>query len=888
MNTPAPASLLALMNDRQTRRLMRLSFPHNDGPDALLLVNRLDAAEALSRDFRFTVQLLSDDARIELKHLQGKMLTVELVREDGSLRYFNGYVFEFRLTGTDGGQACYEAVVLPWLAYLRLRRDNYLFHYHNLAEQTEAIFSDYPVRDSQLRISGPDPVMTDACQFGESDYNYLHRRWEAAGWYYWYEHRADGHSLILSNDSTQAPAIDGEQPGIPYQDQAGSLDDDAIASWSPVRRLVPASVALSSFDFKQPRPQHSDTPTNNRQGDVLAQEVYEYSGGYGFKNSSDGDDQSRLRMEAIEATGKCFEARGNDRTAQPGRWFQLTGHYEAQDSGYLITEVRHQISNNYQSRYNEGASYQNRLTCLRKTIPWRPGRGYNSSEPKIFGLQTALVVGPPGEEIHTDEYGRVRVQFHWDRKGRHNDQSSAWIRVATPWSGNQFGMTAIPRIGSEVIVQFLDGNPDRPLITGMVPNAATLPPWSLPANKTQSGILSRSTPGGAYDNANAIRFEDKKGQEQLWLHAEKDQLTEVEHDESKWVGHDRSKTIDHDETSHIRHNRTETVGNDENITVHNHRTERVDHNETISIGDHRDETVGQNETIRIGQNRTETVVGNESITVQKNRSRKVGQNEILSISNNRDKTVGSSETDQIAKSWSVQVGKMKTETVGMASIDNVGLAKMSNIGVAYSLLVGMLRNTVVGMTDRLNVGKSRSVSVGDTQEVHIGKTETRTVGKTQINSVGEHLELVCGAAKIVLRSDGSIYLQGSHIEIQGSAQINADAAIVQINCGASKSPPPAPPKEADAASSANESATDASAGAAEVVPEPNLSTLLEGGRNAVNTLNQLKGMAQTLQAAKHGDTGAVASIATGIGGAVSTLQATSQHEVSATQNQTKH
>jgi type VI secretion system secreted protein VgrG len=294
---------------------------------------------------------------------------------------------------------------------------------------------------------------------------------------------------------------------------------------------------LAGFDFKNPRPQTADLPVIGQQGDVHLVESYEYTGGYGFMAGDSGNAQARRRIEEIEAAAKHFEASGNDRTAQPGRWFRLTGHFDIDpyasggpDSEFLILEVRHSASNNYQTGGGAPAHYGNSLTCVRKAIPWRPGRGYNSTEPKLYGLQTATVVGPAGEEIHTDEFGRVRVQFHWDRAGQFDDKSSAWVRVATPWAGSNFGMTSIPRIGTEVIVQFLDGNPDRPLITGMVPNAHTMPPWPLPDNKTQSGILSRSTPGGAYSNANAIRFEDKKGAEQLWLHAEKDQLTDVEHD----------------------------------------------------------------------------------------------------------------------------------------------------------------------------------------------------------------------------------------------------------------------------------------------------------------------------------------------------------------------
>ena len=748
----AAAAFAAMASDPQHKRLLRLTFPKKDGPAALMLANRLDATEALSSDFHYSVEVLSNNASIALKDVQGKLVSIALVREDKTLRYFSGYVFEFRHVKTDGAQATYAMVLLPWLAYLRLRQDNYLFHSKTLVEQTEAIFGDYSVRDAQLRINQGDAPYTDACQYGESDYNYLHRRWEERGWYYWYEHTDSGHTLVLSDDSTQAPPIDGDSPKVPYQREAGSNEDDGIGDWSPVRRLVPASVALASFDFKNPKPASALTSTKNQQGEVLRQEVYEYTGGYGFANNAAGDAQATLRMQEIEAGGKHFEAAGNDRSVQPGRWFHLSGHFDdslgedGKATEFFITQVRHSASNNYQLGGGSGggqqtAQYSNRLTCIRKTIPWHPGRGHNSTDPKIYGLQTALVVGPPGEEIHTDAYGRVRVQFHWDRVGGYDHKSSAWIRVATAWSGPNFGATSIPRIGTEVIVQFLDGNPDRPLITAMVPNAATMPPWELPANKTQSGILSRSTPGGAYSNANAIRFEDKTGQEQLWLHAEKDQLTEVEHDEKKWVGNDRVKDIDRDETSHIKRDRTETVDHDEKITVHNDRTERVDHNEKVSIGDNRTEDVGKDETISIGDN--------QKISVGKNRSESVGDNEDISIGSNR----------------SVKVGGSKSETVAKTKTETVMLAKMLTVGGAYQTTVGAAMNTTVGLMQAEQVGLSKTVMVGDKFTI----------------TVGSEFRIEVGESVFLMKADGRIEIKGKEIITHGEKKVQLHGDDVDTN-----------------------------------------------------------------------------------------------------------
>jgi type VI secretion system secreted protein VgrG len=575
--------------ERQHNRILRLSFPEGDGPDATLLVNTLEASEGLSRPFEYRLELLSDDAHIHLKELQGRMLCVELVRADGTLRHFTGRVFRFGLARVDGGLAYYEARLGPWLNYLGLRKDNYLFHEATLYDQTRSIFNDYgALANWDWRVKGPDRPMTDACQFDESDANYLARRWAAAGLYYWFEHDAHGHRLVLADDSTLADPIDGG-PDVPFQRHGGATEEDGIGDWSPVRHLVHGSVAVSSYDFKSGRPVVASAATLNQQGAVPVIESYEYTGAFGFRNLADGDALARLRMEETEARGKLFEGGGNNRQLMPGRWFRLTGHFDA-DGGadaneFLVVECTHHATNNYQtnSETNSGiAHYRNRVSCLRRKIPWRPGRGFNCSETKIYGIQTATVVGPKCEEIHTDEFGRVRVQFHWDREGRGDERSSAWIRVATPWAGANFGMTSIPRIGTEVIVSFMGGDPDRPIITGMIPNANTMPPWELPANKTQSGFLSRSTPGGAYANANAIRFDDKKGAEQVWIQAERNLDTVVEHDETKAVGKDR--------TLQVGGNHVQGIGKDVTHTVGGAHTETIRRNMTLNVTEGRQDS----------------------------------------------------------------------------------------------------------------------------------------------------------------------------------------------------------------------------------------------------------------------------------------------------------
>ncbi len=604
-------------------RLMKLTFPRHDGPAATLLINEMLAEENVSADFTFTLQLLSDNTDIALKDVQCKMVCVELLRANHSKRYFNGHCFEFSLESIDNGTAIYKMVLKPWLAFLRLRNDHYIFHNKTTLQQTEEIFLDYGTARFEAKICEADPKHTFSCQYDESDYNYVHRRWEELGWHYWYEHSSSGHRLMLSDYSLACEPIDGK-PAIPYHHDGGTNKEDKISTWSPMRAAVSGKVTFASFDFKSPTPVLVTDTSHHKQGDIHQIEVYRYHGLYGYKDKTLGAMLAKRKMQQIDAAGKCFAATGDNRYVQPGRWFRLTKDSldqvfsgSSSELEFLILSARHEVHNNLLNSAGGEARYSNRFTCLRRKIHWRPPQGFNSEVIKVPGVDTATVVGPAGEEIYTDKHGRIKIQFHWDRMGKLDEKSSAWVRVMTPWANKNFGMISLPRIGTEVVVQFLQGNPDRPLVVGQLYNERHLPPWDLPANKTQSGMLSRSSKGGTPANANAFRFEDKKGAEEVWLHAEKDQRIEVENDESHWVGHDRSKTIDHDEVVHVKHDRTETVDNDERITVHHDRIERVDHDEKLSVGNNRHEEVGVSKTSQVGKTYDITVGDELTIKVGK-------------------------------------------------------------------------------------------------------------------------------------------------------------------------------------------------------------------------------------------------------------------------------
>lgn len=515
----AGAALSAFRGNSQHNRLMRLDFPFEDGPPAILLPNKLVAREEVSRGFRFEVDVLSDDPRIPLKMLMGRLVTISLVRQDGSLRYFNGYITQLSFLRADGGFAFYRMVLEPWLAFARLRKDNVSFHGKSVQQITEATLKHYRQADWHMHVFEEDPPLTVANQYNETDYNHLHRRWEARGMHYWYEHRFDGHKLMLSDKSFHNEPIDAtsydDVDVIAFHDKSGSLEDDGIHLWSASRRLGSGTTTLASVDYKNPGAQHATGYSANRQGDVFAYEVYEDSGAYGFRMRSDGERLATQRMVEQDKDTQTFDATSNARSVQPGRTFKLGGHFSAEprsldydpeprrgigDRSYLILSVEHEATNNYQAGAGAPSHYENRFTCINRDIRWRPGRDFNSEPGAYMGLHTATVVGPAGADIHTDGFGRVKLQFHWDRLGQHDENSSPWIRVLSPAAGKEFGHIRLPRVGEEVAVVYPNGNVDHPLILGALYNGTHMPPWVLPAQSALAGLRSHELGGGARGN----------------------------------------------------------------------------------------------------------------------------------------------------------------------------------------------------------------------------------------------------------------------------------------------------------------------------------------------------------------------------------------------------
>ena len=365
---------------------------------------------------------------------------------------------------------------------------------------------------------------------------------------------------------------------------------------------------------------------------------------------------------------------------QSGCKFDLKNHYRKDlNQTYTIVRVVHDMRNPSYSSQDKNFEYQNRFELIPYATPYRPPR--ITPKGRVLGSHTAVVVGPSGEEIYTDTYGRVKVQFYWDRLGQKDQNSSCWVRVSQEWAGKNWGSIHIPRIGQEVIVEFLEGDPDRPIITGRVYNAEQMPPYELPANMTQSGIKTRSSKGGGSDDYNEIRFEDKMGSELLLIHAQKDKQVDVEHDRTENVGNDESITIGHD--------RTEEVKNDENITIDHDRTELVKNDETITIQGNRTETVMKNESITISQSRTETVGQSEDVTIGESRTVTIGESETATIGESQTVTIGESQTVTVGESITVTAGMEITLTAG-ANVISMGPEGISLTSSAMITITGSL------------------------------------------------------------------------------------------------------------------------------------------------------------------------------------------------------
>ncbi|ECB7945470.1 type VI secretion system tip protein VgrG [Salmonella enterica] len=559
-------------------------------PPGALLFASLDGGETLSELFSYVVQLKTPDtlnlgyvspaANLPLKPMVGKDLCVNIELDGGGKRHISGLVTAARVVGHEGRSVTYELRMEPWVKLLTHTSDYKAFQNKTVVDILDEVLAEYPY-PVEKRLVESYPVRTWQVQYGETDFDFLQRLMQEWGIYWWFEHSEDSHTLVLA-DAISAHKACPDSPLVEWHQEGLKLDKEFIHTITANESLRTGQWVLDDFDFTKPRSLLANTVANPRETGHATYEHYEWPGDYFDK--SEGEMLTRIRMEAQRSPGSRVLGGGNIRTLMTGYTFTLENYPTAEvNQEYLLMQTLLFVQDNAQhSGQDQHFTFSTCFELHPTREVFRPQR--TVSKPHTKGPQSAIVTGPAGQEIWTDQYGRVKVQFGWDRYGKMDENSSCWIRVSYPWAGKGFGMIQIPRIGQEVLVDFKNGDPDLPIIVGRTYNQDTMPPWGLPGMASQSGIFSHSLYGGP-TNGNMLRFDDKTGAEEVKFHAEKDLNTTVKNNETHTVMVDRTKTIIKNETNSIGEDRNTTVTKNDGLSVKLAQTINIGTTYRLDVGD---------------------------------------------------------------------------------------------------------------------------------------------------------------------------------------------------------------------------------------------------------------------------------------------------------------
>jgi len=747
----------------------RTPIPDSD-PARALRFAQMQGREEISRCFDFRLELLSEDVNVSASDLLGEHVTIELRDpETGEpLRHFDGVVDNFAFTGFRDRFAVYALGLVPELHFLSKTTDNRIFQEKSVVQIIEQIFGEYGLSAYELRLSGTYDPLTYCVQYGESDLAFVERLMERVGIFYFFEHGPGGHTLILCDDTANLVTAPGHA-SIRFEEEATiSLRDlRAISEVRRVDSVVTAAFAHTDYDFTKPSADLAATAqTAQAHANKADFERYEYPGGY--TELSSGDALATVRNQ--EDQGRAVRVRAVSNVPEPGcgAVFSLTDFpREAENDTYFIFAVAYDLSDGqYVMRPGRGDTegFTAEYDLIPLAQPFHPER--RTPTPVMRGPQTAQVVGPAGEEIYTDRYSRVKVQFHWDREGARDENSSCWVRVSATWAGAGWGFIQIPRIGQEVIVDFLEGDPDQPIVTGRVYNAEQMPPYGLPGEATKSGWKSNSSPGGG--GWNELMFEDRKGEELVYFQAEKDHDELIKNDETRHIGHDWVEEVVNDATQWVGHDRRETVDNDKWKTVKGNLTDHIvkNHRETVDI------------------DRTLAVHGNEAI----------------SIDGDSSESIWKTHSQYVALTQEITVGGYRALKIGGYESKSVGAWQSNTVGGYRSVTVGAKQKHSVAADDAWAIEGNQSVEVKKNQEVKVTgdqsfwidgdgtymvsgpafwnseKDGTFKAAKKVVVEAGDSLVVKCGKASITMKKDGTIAIEGKDISVKGSGAISAKAS----------------------------------------------------------------------------------------------------------------
>ena len=652
-----------------------------------LLFKSLQGEEQISGLFHFQVEMLSEWKDLNFDDLVNHHLTVKMEFAPDHVRYFNGVITRFVQAGTDARLTRYHAELRPWLWILTLTRNCRIFQHLSVPEIIQKIFNDLGFTDYRFSLIYQYEKRTYCVQYEETAFDFVSRLMEDEGLFYFFEHEEQKHTLVIADDLGVHQPTPGFSTARFWSVTHPTVPEDVISECHFVQQMTTGKYAIDDFNFEMPR-SDLQTPVEALEGQKGSDmRIYEYDAG--FQNRRQGENKVDRRIESHSAEYKLLEGQGYVLGFTAGYQFQLKDHPRRDwNRKYVLRWVSHSLSLSH---------YTNSFAAFPADVQFRPL--LVTPKPKIVSTQTAIVTGPAGEEIYTDKYGRIKVQFHWDQEGKYDENSSCWIRVNQGWAGKNWGHLSIPRIGQEVIVSFLNGNPDTPIVTGAVYNGQHPVPYQLPAEQTKSTLKSNSSKGGSpFANYNEFRFEDKKGQEEIYLQGEKD-----------WnilIKNDKNQNIQHDETLSVDNNRTKTVGVNQS------------------------ETIGANKSIQVGANHNETIGDNMTLTVQKNKA----------------------ETVAIASA----------ETVGAAKVLTIGAAYQRSIGAAMNTTVGLSMSEEIGVSKTSMVGKSITLQAGEEITVVTGKASINLKSDGTITVKGVDISVIADG-EINIKAKKNVVIKGKKI-----------------------------------------------------------------------------------------------------------------------------
>jgi type VI secretion system secreted protein VgrG len=702
------------------------------GDDALLF-HGMHAREELSRLSEYQLDLLGPKPDVNPDEILGKNVTVKMTLPDDSRRFFNGYVTRFGQSGMYGRYYRYAAVVRPWLWFLTRTSDCRIFQEMTVPDIVKKVFEDHGAADFKFELTGTYRKWVYCVQYRETDFNFVSRLLEQEGIYYYLRH-TDGHNTLVVTDSTGKHTATPGYEKLPFiaPDRLVRPDIEHVSSWEYTREIQPGVFVHTDYDMERPSVDLKTRKVLARGYSPSDYEIYDYPGQYVQK--PDGEQYAAVRIDEFGTRFEAARAWSNARGVTVGALFTLQDcPREDQNCEHLILSATHDLEfSEYEAMpASAGTHYRCSFAAMTSKQQFRPRRA--TPKPFVQGPQTAVVVGPAGDEIHTDKYGRVKVQFHWDRYGKKDQNSSCWIRVSHPWAGKGWGSVATPRIGQEVIVDFLEGDPDQPIITGRVYNAELQPPFGFPAGAVISGVKSDTHKGNGY---NEISLDDTAGKERITIHGQ----------------YDMNSTIEHDQTT----------------TVHNCRTDRIDVDDS--------ESVGNNQSLDVGVNRTKKIGANETITVGANRDGTVQANETLTVALTRTHTVGVNEAITIGAAQEITVGAAQAITVGASQTVSVGASQSTSVGKDQSTTIGANQSTTVGKNMKTDVGADEAHTVKGGRGSDISKDDTLKVGKNFVLDAGDSIVLKTGSATIAMKKDGTISIEGKDISVIAKGGINVKAS----------------------------------------------------------------------------------------------------------------